>query len=748
MIRQFLLATAIVAIVASPPAEAAASKARASAGASAALPASNPFAAPSALPFQSPDFSKIKSSDYLPALLAGIAEEKAEIARIANNPAPPNFANTVIAMERAGQLFERVNLAFQAVKGANSDEVLEATDTKASPLWAPDYLRPDYIFLNQKLFQRFKRLHEHEAELNLNPEQARLLDVYYGQFVHAGAELPATKQVQLKALNKRITGLETAFTQKLRAAAKAGAVHFDDASALAGLSPEQLAAAQEAAKGRNLSGYVLPLQNTTQQPALASLTSHDTRQKLFEASLNRAEHGDANDTRAIVSEIALLRAQKAALFGAANWADYTLYDQMAKDRATAIGFLDRLAPAVSAKERQEWSDIVALAKSRGAAFQPTPADWNFYAEQIRKARYAIDGDQLKQYFEFNKVLTDGVFYAANQLYGITFKERNDIPTWSPDMRVFQVYDTDGKELALFMIDPWKRDNKNGGAWMDNLVKQSTLRGTKPVVYNVQNFTKPAPGQPALISWDDVTTMFHEFGHALHGMFAAETYPKISGADTARDFVEFPSQFNENWALDPKVLSHYAVNDKTGQPIPQDLVDKIKRSRTFNQGYELGEVLEAARLDLDWHSLPGTAPRQDVDKFEAQALASGGFDTKDVPPRYRSSYFLHIWSNGYSAGYYAYPWTRMLGQDAFAWFEANGGLTRANGQRFRDMVLSRGNTMDYAQMYRAFAGHDPQIQPYLDYYGLSGGAAAAAAAPAGPVPVQAPAAPAPKKGERG
>ena len=749
MIRQFLLATAIVAIVASPPAEAAASKARASAGASAALPASNPFAAPSALPFQSPDFSKIKSSDYLPALLAGIAEEKAEIARIANNPAPPNFANTVIAMERAGQLFERVNLAFQAVKGANSDEVLEATDTKASPLWAPDYLRPDYIFLNQKLFQRFKRLHEHEAELNLNPEQARLLDVYYGQFVHAGAELPATKQVQLKALNKRITGLETAFTQKLRAAAKAGAVHFDDASALAGLSPEQLAAAQEAAKGRNLSGYVLPLQNTTQQPALASLTSHDTRQKLFEASLNRAEHGDANDTRAIVSEIALLRAQKAALFGAANWADYTLYDQMAKDRATAIGFLDRLAPAVSAKERQEWSDIVALAKSQSATFQPTPADWNFYAEQIRKQRYAIDGDQLKQYFEFNKVLTDGVFYAANQLYGITFKERNDIPTWSPDMRVFQVYDTDGTELALFMIDPWKRDNKNGGAWMDNLVKQSTLRGTKPVVYNVQNFTKPAPGQPALISWDDVTTMFHEFGHALHGMFAAETYPKISGADTARDFVEFPSQFNENWALDPKVLSHYAVNDKTGQPIPQDLVDKIKRSRTFNQGYELGEVLEAARLDLDWHSLPGTAPRQDVDKFEAQALARGGFDTKDVPPRYRSSYFLHIWSNGYSAGYYAYPWTRMLGQDAFAWFEANGGLTRANGQRFRDMVLSRGNTMDYAQMYRAFAGHDPQIQPYLDYYGLSGGAAAAAAAaPAGPVPVQPPAAPAPKKGERG
>jgi peptidyl-dipeptidase Dcp len=749
MIRKLLFASAAVALVATAPADAAPRKA--SAAAAARLPASNPFASPSTLPFQSPDFARIKSSDYLPALLAGIAEQKAEIARIANNPAPPTFANTVVAMERSGQLFERANLAFLAVKGANSDDVLEATDTKASPLWAPDYSRPDYIFLNQKLFQRFKALHDRKGQLNLNPEQSRLLEVYYGQFVHAGAELPAAKQTELKALNKRITGLETAFTQKLRAAAKAGAVHFDDPSALAGLSSEQLAAAQQAAKDRKLAGYVLPLQNTTQQPSLASLTSHDARQKLFEASLNRAEHGDANDTRAIISEIAQLRARKAALFGAANWADYTLYDQMAKDRATAIGFLDRLAPAVSAKQHREWSDIVALAKSQGATFQPTAADWNFYADQIRKQRYALNSDELKPYFEFNKVLTDGVFYAANQLYGITFKERHDIPTWNADMRVFQVYDADGKELAIFMIDPWKRDNKNGGAWMDNLVKQSALRGTKPVVYNVENFTRPAAGQPALISWDDVTTMFHEFGHALHGMFAAETYPKISGTDTARDFVEFPSQFNENWALDPKVLSHYAVNIRTGQTIPQGLVDKIKRSRTFNQGYELGEVLEAARLDLDWHSLPATAPRQDVDKFEAQALASGGFDTADVPPRYRSSYFLHIWSNGYSAGYYAYPWTRMLGQDAFAWFEANGGLTRANGQRFRDMVLSRGNTMDYAEMYRAFAGHDPQIQPYLDYYGLSGGGAvpAAAATPAA-VPPPAPVAPAvpPKKGERG
>ncbi|MEA3079263.1 MAG: peptidyl-dipeptidase Dcp, partial [Sphingomonadales bacterium] len=635
---------------------------------------------------------------------------------------------------------------FSAVNGANTNDTLQATDTKTSPLFAA---HNDFIYLNAKLFQRFKTLHDHQAELGLNPEQAKLLDVYYKQFVHAGAQLPPAKQAQLKVFNQRLSTLQTSFSQKLLAAAKAGGLHFDDPAALAGLSEQQLAAAQEAAKGRKLSGYVLPLQNTTQQPSLASLSSHDTRQKLFEASLNRAEHGDGNDTRAIVSELAQLRARKAALFGAANWADYTLYDQMAKDRATAIGFLDRLAPAVSAKERTEWADIVALAKSQGATFQPTAADWNFFADQIRKQRYALNQDQLKPYFEFNKVLTDGVFYAANQLYGLTFKERRDIPTWNPDMRVFDVIDADGAPLAIFMIDPWKRDNKNGGAWMSNLVNQSALRGTKPVVFNVENFSRPAPGQPALISFDDVTTMFHEFGHALHGMFAAQTYPTISGTNVARDFVEFPSQFNENWALDPKVLSHYAVHYQTGQTIPQDLVDKIKRSRTFNQGYELGEVLEAARLDLDWHSLAASAPREDVDKFEAQALASGGFDTRDVPPRYRSSYFAHIWGGGYSAGYYAYPWTRMLGQDAFAWFEANGGLTRANGQRYRDMVLSRGNTLDYAEMYRAFAGHDPQIQPYLDYYGLSGGVAATPApapAPApAPLPVQAPA---PKKGERG
>ena len=722
MIRNLLFASAAIA-VASP---AFAAPAPHKTHISATLPASNPFAKPSTLPFEAPDFSKIKDTDYLPALLAGIAQQKAEIARIANNPAPANFENTVVAMERSGALLERANLAFQAVNGANTNDVLQATDTKISALWAPEYAHPDYIYLNQKLFQRFKYLHDHQAELKLNPEQAKLLDVYYGQFVHAGAELPAAKQAQLKTMNARLGTLQTQFTHKLLAAAKSGALHVTDAAALAGLSNEQLAAAKKAAEDRKLTGYVLPLQNTTQQPALESLTSHDTRQKLFDASLNRAEKGDANDTRAIISEIAQLRAKKAELLGYKTYADYALFDQMAKDRATAVGFLDRLAPATAAKQKQEAADIRALAKAQGATFTPTAADWTYYSEQIRKQRYALNNDELKPYFEFNKVLTDGVFYAANQLYGLTFKERKDIPTWNADMRVFDVFDADGKPLALFYIDPWKRDNKNGGAWMDNLVKQSTLKGTKPVVYNVENFTKPAPGQPALISWDDVTTMFHEFGHALHGMFADQTYPTISGTNVARDFVEFPSQFNENWALDPKVLPHYAVNYQTGQPIPQALVDKIKRSRTFNQGYDNGEVLEAARLDLDWHSLAGDAPRQDVDKFEADALAKSGFDTADVPPRYRSSYFLHIWSNGYAAGYYAYPWTRMLGQDAFDWFEKHGGLTRENGQRFRDFILSRGNTLDYAEMYRAWAGHDPSIEPYLEYYGLSGSDATATA----------------------
>jgi peptidyl-dipeptidase Dcp len=714
MIRHLLLASAAAGLLGAPAA--AASKKPTSRAAAATLRASNPFAKPSTLPFQAPDFSKIKDNHYLPALLAGMAEQKREVAAIAANPAAPSFNNTLVPLERSGALLERAILAFSAVNGANTNDTLQATDTRTSPLLAQ---HQDYIYLNPKLFSRVKRLHDDQASLNLNPEQARLLKVYYDQFVKAGAQLGPAKQVQLKQLNTRLSTLSTQFTQKLLAAAKAGALHVTDKAALAGLSDDQIAAAAEAAKERKLTGYVLPLQNTTQQPALESLTNRATREALFNASITRASKRDKNDTRALISEIAQLRAKKAGLLGFPSYAAYTLTDQMAKTPEAALGFIARLQPAVTAKEKAEAADIQKLVDAQGGGFKAGPADWNIYAEQIRKQRYALNNDELKPYFEFNKVLTDGVFYAANQLYGLTFTERKDLPTWSSDMRAFQVGDADGKPLGLFYIDPWKRDNKSGGAWMSNLVNQSALRATQPVVFNVENFTKPAPGKPALISFDDVTTMFHEFGHALHGLFAAQTYPTLSGTNVARDFVEFPSQFNENWALDRKVLPHYAVHYQTGQAIPQALIDKIKKARTFNQGYELGEAITAAKMDLDWHSLSPDAARQDADKFQAQSLARSGFDVTDVPPRYSSPYFLHIWSNGYAAGYYAYQWTEMLDHDAFAWFEEHGGLTRANGQRFRDMVLSRGNTLDYGEMYRAFTGHDPRVEPMIDYRGLTG-----------------------------
>ena len=710
MLRALLLAGVALGVTITPAVAAPAKK-----SSTTTLPASNPFAKPSTLPFQTPDFSKIKDSDYLPALLAGMAEQKREVAAIANNPAEPSFNNTLVALERSGALLDRTQNVFSAVNGANTNDTLQATDTKTAPLLAQ---HDDYIYLNPKLFQRVETLYSKRENLGLNPEQARLLKVYYDKFVKAGAKLDPAKQAQLKELNAHISTLETQFAQTLLAATKAGALHVTDKAALAGLSEDQIAAAAQAAKDRKLEGYVLPLQNTTQQPSLESLTNRATREALYKASVNRASKSDANDTRILISEIAQLRARKAGLLGFPNYAAYTLQDQMAKTPEAALAFINRIQPALTTKEKAEYADIQKLVDVQGGGFKAQPWDWNIYAEQIRKQRYAIDSDQLKNYLEFNKVLEDGVFYAANQLYGISFKERKDLPTWNPDMRVFEVTDTNGKPLALFYMDPWKRDNKGGGAWMDNLVGQSSLRGTLPVIYNVENFTKPAPGKPMLISWDDVTTMFHEFGHALHGMFSSQTYPLISGTNVARDFVEFPSQFNENWALDPKVLPHYAVHYQTGQPLPQDLIEKIKKSRTFNQGYELGEAITAAKMDLDWHSLSPDAPRQDADQFQAKSLASGGFDFQDVPPRYFTPYFAHIWGGGYAAGYYAYQWTEMLDHDVFAWFTAHGGLTRSNGQRFRDMVLSRGNTLDYGEMYRAFTGHDPQVEPMLEYRGLT------------------------------
>ena len=451
---------------------------------------------------------------------------------------------------------------------------------------------------------------------------------------------------------------------------------------------------------------------------MQSLSGRPIREKLFNASWARAEHGDANDTRATILRLAKLRADKAKLLGQPNFAAWRLQDQMAKTPQRVRKFLDDLTPAATGKAREEAADIQKLIDKQHGGFTLEPWDWNFYSEQVRKARYDVNQSEIKPYFELNRVLEDGVFYAAHELYGLTFKERHDLPVYNPDVRVFEVFDENGSHLALFYCDYFKRDNKNGGAWMDTLVGQSKLLKTQPIVYNVANFTKPAPGQPALLSFEDVTGMFHEFGHALHGMFANQQYPSLSGTAVARDYVEFPSQFNEHWALDPQVLAHYAVHYQTGKPMPAELVEKIKKAAKFNQGYAVTEIVAAAALDMQWHTLPADAEVKDAGEFEAEALKKTHLDLPQVPPRYRSSYFLHIWANGYASGYYAYLWTEMLDDDAFKWFQEHGGLTRQNGRRFRELILSRGNTADYAQMFRDFRGRDPDISAMLEHRGLT------------------------------
>jgi len=679
----------------------------------------NPFAAPSTLPFQAPRFDLIKDSDYQPAFETAMAQHLAEVRKIAANPAAPTFDNTIAALEKSGRMLDRVSLAFFGVVQANTNDALDKVQAEEAPKLAQ---HGDAINLDPKLFQRVKTLWDKRAGLNLTPEQAQVLKIYYDGFVHAGAQLSPADQTKLKALNTQLASLETSYQQKLLAAAKAGALVVDDKAKLAGLDDGKIAAAAQDAKGRGLDGkFLIPLQNTTQQPSLEDMTDRATREALFNSSWTRAEKGDANDTRPVIQQLAMLRAQKAQLLGYPSWAAYTLYDQMAKTPQAAESFMEQLGTATAPEQKREAAELQAQIDKDGDKFQLKPWDWDHYAAQVRKAKYDLDQNEVKPYFELHNVLENGVFYAANELYGVTFKKRTDIPVYQPDVMVYTVYDKDGSELGLMYFDYYKRDNKSGGAWMSNFVGQSKLLGTKPVVYNVANFTKPAAGQPALISSDDVTTMFHEFGHALHGLFASQVYPTVSGTNTARDWVEFPSQFNEHWALDPKVLAHYAKDYRTGAPIPQALVDKIKKASKFNQGYALGEVIAAAMLDMDWHSLPASAGKQDVDQFEAAALAKTGLDIADVPPRYRSSYFLHIWSNGYSAGYYAYLWTQMLEHDAYHWFMDHGGLTRENGQRFRDMILSKGHTEDYGPMFKAFYGKDPDVGPMLEEHGLEPGA---------------------------
>ncbi|MGB7028022.1 MAG: M3 family metallopeptidase [Candidatus Acidiferrum sp.] len=675
---------------------------------------SNPFYAASTLPFHAPPFDKIKDQDYQPAIEAGMTEELSEVQKIADNPAPPTFENTVVAMEKTGQLLQRALASFGAVTGANTNPVLQKVQAEEAPKLAAHF---DAIYLNAKLFARVSAVYKQRESLKLGPEALRLLEVGYLNFVRAGANLSDADKTELKKLNEEISTLSNDYSTKILAATKDGAYFATDKSALAGLSDAQLAAAAQAAEGREKKGYLLPLQNTTQQPDLASLSVRATRQALFENSWDRAEHGNANDTRDIIARMAQLRARRAQLLGYPNHAAWKLGDQMAKTPEAAIKFMDALVPGATAKAEREGKDIQDLIDAQKGGFTLQPWDWNFYSEQVRKAKYDLNDAEVKPYFELNNVLENGVFYAAHELYGLTFKERKDIPVYQSDVRVFEVIDENGKPLALFYCDYFKRDNKNGGAWMDSLVSQSKLLGMLPVVYNVANLPKPAPGEPALVSFTDVTTMFHEFGHALNGMFADTEYPSLSGTATARDFVEFPSQFNEHWALYPAVFNHYAKHYKTGAPMPDELVAKIRKAATFNQGYLLTELVAAAELDMQWHTLPATAPLQNADVFEKQALEKKHVLLSSVPPRYRSSYFSHIWGNDYSAGYYAYLWAEMLDDDAYQWFEDHGGLTRANGDRFRQMVLSRGNTEDLEKMYAAWRGKEPSVQPMLKDRGL-------------------------------
>jgi len=686
-----------------------------SAGNNADSASTNPLLTASTLPFQAPPFDKIKDSDYEPAFEEGMKQQLAEMDKIANNPDAPTFDNTFIAMEKSGVLLQRVNNIFNTVTGANTDSILQKIQEKVAPKLAS---HQDAIHLNAKLFKRIEAIYNTRIQLKLDPESARLVEYDYLEFVLAGAKLSDSDKVTLKKYNEQLASLSAKYTNQLLAAAKAGALAISDTAELAGLSQGDKDALAQNAKAKKLDGkYLIALQNTTQQPLLQSLANRTTRQKLYDASYTRAEKSDSNDTRNTIINIAKIRAEKAKLLGYPDYASWVLQDQMAKTPQAVDKFFAQLVPAATAKAKSEAADIQKVIDQQKGGFQLQPYDWNFYAEQVRKQKFDLNESEIKPYFEINNVLQNGVFYAANLLYGLTFKERHDIPVYQKDVRVFDVIDKDGSQIGLFYCDYFKRDNKSGGAWMSNMVDQSKLLGTKPVIYNVCNFTKPAPGQPALISFDDVTTMFHEFGHALHGFFGSQQYLTLSGTNVARDFVEFPSQFNEHWALYPQVLEHYATHYKTGAPMPQLLVDKIKKAATFNQGYSLTEILAAASLDMQWHQLPASAPLQDVDKFEAASLAKTGLNLLQVPPRYRSSYFLHIWANGYAAGYYAYLWTEMLDDDAFAWFKENGGLTRANGQRFRDMILSRGNTIEYGKMYRDFRGHDPSIKAMEQKRGL-------------------------------
>jgi peptidyl-dipeptidase Dcp len=679
-------------------------------------PGGNPLLTVSTLPYHAPRFDLIRNEHYEPAIEEGMRQELAEIDAIAKRMEPPDFQNTIVAMERSGQLLTRASSAFSAVIGANTNDTLQKVNERIAPKLAA---HNDAILLSDQLFRRVKAMYDRRESPDLSPEQKRLIERYHRNFVRAGAQLSEAEKIPLRALNQEQSKLATEFAKRLLAGTRASALVLNDRSELDGLTDAEIATAAEAAKSRGLTGkWVIPLQNTTQQPAQASLKNRAVRERLFNLSVMRTERADSNDTRAIVQRLAQIRAERAKILGYPNFAAYKLVTEGAKTAENATKLMTDLVPPMTARTRAEIAKMQALIDAQGGKFKLAPWDWQYYAEQVRKAEYDLDESQLKPYFEANRVLRDGVFYAANRLYGLTFQERKDIPVWHPEVRVFEVFEENSTPLGLFYADFFKREGKRGGAWMNSFVRQSALMGTKPVVYNVSNFAPAAAGQPALLTFNEVTTMFHEFGHALHGMFSNVQYPIFSGTAVPRDFVEFPSQVNADWALEPSVFANYAKHHQTGAPMPQALVDKIKQSRTFNQGFATTEQVSASLLDMAWHTLPPGAPPQDVKTLEEQALKRFNIVTPEVPPRYRTTYFNHIWSSdGYAAGYYAYLWSEVLEHDAFAWFTENGGLTRANGQRFRETLLSRGGTEEADLLYRNFRGRDPSVDALLEQRGL-------------------------------
>ncbi|EMJ6427515.1 peptidyl-dipeptidase Dcp [Enterobacter hormaechei] len=672
----------------------------------------NPFFEISLLPYQAPRFDAINDSHYRPAFDEAMRLKRADIDAIIAQRAAPDFDNTVLALEKSGAMLSRVSSVFFAMTSAHTNDDLQALDEQFSTELAG--LAND-IWLNDTLFARVEAVwQDREA---LDAESRRLTEETYQHFVLAGARLNADEKAELKSLNTEAATLTSQFNQRLLAANKAGGLVVDDVRQLDGLSAEEMAAAAHAAAEKGLKErWLIPLLNTTQQPALAALALRETRKKLFSAGWERTQKGDENDTRELIRRLTALRARQAQLLGFDNYASWSIADQMAKTPEAALEFMRGIVPAARGRAALEQADIQKVIDDEQGGFTVQAWDWAFYAERVRSAKYALDESQIKPYFALNTVLEDGVFWTATQLFGIRFVERFDIPVYHPDVRVWEIFDHTGEGMALFYGDFFARDSKAGGAWMGNFVEQSYEFAARPVIYNVYNYQKPANGQTALISWDDVITLFHEFGHTLHGLFASQRYATLSGTNTPRDFVEFPSQINEHWASHPQVFAHFARHYQTGEPMPDALREKMLNATQFNKGYDMTELLSAALLDMNWHGIQ--EPVEDVEAFEAAALKKEGLDLPAVPPRYRSSYFAHIFGGGYAAGYYAYLWTQMLADDGYQWFVEQGGLTRENGQTFREAILSRGNSTDLAELYRNWRGHDPKIEPMLENRGLS------------------------------